>query len=224
MAKRVAIVPFSGKNYATWKVQCKMALVKEGLWKFVDGTQPAVREDEDGYAKYVEKRDSALAVVVLSIDPSLLYLIGEPDNPATVWMTLTEQFMKKSWANKLELRRKLHSLVGNSVKNHIRELTELFNALAEQDAPLSDEDRVIYLLASLPESFNVIVTAFEANDKVPKMEIVTEKLLYEERKVSTRDEVDSGEKKMTTKTKKFKKKGSCHHCGKMGHLKRGARV
>ncbi len=224
MSERLAIVPLSGGNYTTWKVQCKMALVKESLGKFVEGTQSVVREGEKGYAKYIEKRDRALALVVLSIDLRLLYLIGEPDNPATVWTMLKEQFMKMTWANKLELRRKLHSLrlkEGSSVKNHIRELTELFHALAEQDAPLSEEDRVIYLLASLPESFNEIVTAFKANDKIPKMVIVTERLLYEERKVSIHGEVNqSGEKVMTTKTKKFQKKGPCHHCGRMGHCKR----
>ena len=27
------IVPLKGKNYPTWKVQCRMALVKDGLWE-----------------------------------------------------------------------------------------------------------------------------------------------------------------------------------------------
>ena len=37
----VAIVPLSGKNYGTWKVQAKMALLKEGLWGIVQGTEVA---------------------------------------------------------------------------------------------------------------------------------------------------------------------------------------
>ena len=57
-------------------------------------------------------------------------------------------------------------------------MTELFNALAEIEAPLSEEDRVIYLLASLPESFGVLVTALETSPEVPKMEVVTERLLH----------------------------------------------
>ena len=28
----VVIVPLNGTNYGTWKVQAKMALLKEGLW------------------------------------------------------------------------------------------------------------------------------------------------------------------------------------------------
>ena len=38
---------------------------------------------------------------------------------------------------------------------------------------ISKEDHVVYLLASLPESFGALVTALEANENVPKMEIVT---------------------------------------------------
>ena len=26
------IVPLNGSNYATWKVQCRMALIKENVW------------------------------------------------------------------------------------------------------------------------------------------------------------------------------------------------
>ena len=31
----VAIVPLNGQNYGTWKVQAKLALLKEGLWGIV---------------------------------------------------------------------------------------------------------------------------------------------------------------------------------------------
>ena len=74
--------------------------------------------------------------------------------------------LSSKWANKLEMRRKLHSLrltEGNSVQDHIRQMTEIFNSLSVMKAPLSEEDRVIYLLASLPESFGVLVTTLEAS-------------------------------------------------------------
>ncbi len=155
----------------------------------------------------VRRRDRALAIVVLSIDTSLLYLIGEPSDPATVWKKLSDQFMKKSWGNKLELRRKLHSLrlkEGHAVQEHIREMTELFNALSEMDVPLTEDDRVVYLLASLPESFSGLVTALE---DVPKMEIVTEKLLHYEVKLKVRGGSSAeDEKAMPAKWKKSRRK------------------
>ena len=193
-------------------------------WKIVEGSETAPAEGDAGYAKFVGQRDRALAIVVLSIDPSLLYLIGEPDDPGRVWTKLSEQFMKKSWGNKLELRRKLYSLrltEGGSVQDHIWKMTELFNALAVVDTPLSEEDRVVYLLANLPDSFGVLVTALEASSEVPKMEVVTMRLLHEERKISGRDSVVPADKKaMTTKAKWSKKKLQCHYCRELGHFKR----
>ncbi len=156
------------------------------VWRIVEGTEIVPGEGDAGFAKYIGRRDRALAIVVLSIDTSLLYLIGEPSDPAAVWKKLSDQFMKKSWGNKLELRRKLHSLrlkEGHAIQEHIREMTELFNALSEMDVPLTEDDCVVYLLASLPESFGGLVTALEVSEDVPKMEIVTEKLLHHEMKL-----------------------------------------
>ena len=128
------------------------------------------------------RRDHTLATMVLSIDLSLLYLIGEPGDPSTVWKKLSDQFQKKSWANKLALRRKLYSLrlkEGDSVQKHVKAMIEIFNALAAAGDPVKEEDRVVHLLASLPDPYNMLVTAPEANAEVPKMEIVTERLLHE---------------------------------------------
>ena len=42
---------------------------------------------------------------------------------------------------------------------------------------------MVYLLASLPESFNTLITALEASEEVPKMEAVTERLNVNRRRV-----------------------------------------
>ena len=189
-AKTVAIVPLNGTNYSTWKIQCRMALMKDGIWTIVNGTETAPdASDAAEYTKFIARRDRALAVIVLSVVPALLYLIGDPECPVMVWKKLADQFQKKSWANKLELRWKLYSLrlkEGESVQKHIKSMTETFESLSVIGDPMSDEDRVVYLLASLPESFTMLVTAFEASAEVPKMEVVTKRLLYEECKMKER--------------------------------------
>ena len=129
-------------------------------------------------------------------------MLGDPQNPADVWKKLKDQFQKKTWANKLVLKRRLHSLrlkEGSSVETHIKSMTELFNDLAVIGEDTSEEDRVVYLLASLPDSFNTLVTALEANETVPSMEIVTERLLNEERKQTSRTKSSDEEGAYTTK-------------------------
>ena len=46
---------------------------------------------------------------------------------------------------------------GDSVQEHIKIMTELFDALSVAGETVSEEDRVVYLLASLPESYSVLV-------------------------------------------------------------------
>ena len=178
--------------------------------------------DAVAVAKFNVRQDKALAILGLSIDPTLLYLLDGIDDPKAAWKKLHYQYYKKTWANKLELRKKLHSLrlnEGGSVQDHIRQMIELFRSLAEMDSPLMEEDKVVYLLASLPDSFGVLVTALEASSDVPTMDVVTECLLHQERKLNDRAGA-ADEKALTMKGKHPKKKGACHHCGKLGHYKR----
>ena len=161
--------------------------MKYGLWGNVNGTEtrPPASESEKKYIKFNTRWDRALAIIVLSVDSSLLYLVGEPTDPIVVWKMLAAQFRKKTWANKLHLRRKLYSLKlkeGGSVQEHIKAMTETFSELSVIGDPITEEDRVVHLLASLADSYNVLVTALEANADMPKMEVVTEHLLHEERK------------------------------------------
>ncbi len=132
-----------------------MALMKEGLWGIVKETElpPPADADEATKTKYGTRQDRALATIVLSMDPTLLYLLGDPTSPVVVWKKLESQFQKKNWSNKLILRRKLHNLQlkdGASMQDHIRQMVELFNELAIVGASIEEEDRVVYLLASLP--------------------------------------------------------------------------
>ena len=70
-----------------------MALLKENLWDIVSGTEVAPNStdgttDRDANRKFIARRDKALAIIVLAVDPSLLYLLGEPEDPKIVWETL----------------------------------------------------------------------------------------------------------------------------------------
>jgi len=189
-SKTVAVVPLNSSNYSTWKIQCKMALIKDGLWGIVNGTKTAPTEGAEQQAKFLSRKDKALAIIVLAVEPSLLYLIGaDPTDPVVVWKALADQFQHKTWANKLELKRKLFSMrlaEGGSVQDHIKAMTEVCDELSVIGEPVKEEDRVVYLLASLPECYNVLVTALEANAEVPTLAVVTERLLHEETKMKSR--------------------------------------
>ena len=139
---------------------------------------------------------------------------------------MADQFQKKSWANKLSLRRKLFSLKlneGQSVQSHMKAMTEVFDELSIVGDPLTEEDKVVHLLASLPSTFDMLVTALEANPEVPKMEVVMEMLLHEETKQRSIDKAESNDKVKAmagTHRSPNKKRLKCYHCGIPGHIKR----
>ena len=53
-------------------------------------------------------------------------------------------------------------------------MTETFDELSVISDSLNEEDGVVHLLASLPESYDMLVTALEASEDVPKWALVTE--------------------------------------------------
>ena len=144
MAEKSMIVPLTGSNYPTWKVQCKMSLIKDGLWSIVMETEAAPAEGSDRYPKYRTRRNKALATIVLSVDPSILYLIGDREDPVAVLKLLSEQFQRATWANKLALCQRLHSLwlkEGRSVQDHVKAITEIFNKLSVIGDNIQDENK-----------------------------------------------------------------------------------
>ena len=225
MADKSGVVHLNGSNYATWKIQIKMALIKYGGWGFVTGTEPEPAEgDAAAWRKYYERQDKALATIVLAVEPSLLYLLGDPQDPAEVWHKLSDQFEKKSWANKLALRRKLYSLrlkENESVQKHIKSMIEIFESLSVIGHVVEEEDRVVHILASLPDSFQMLVTALEANPEVPKLEVVLERLQNEEKKLLEKSAADQQNKHPENALIVKSRNGPiCFYCGKNGHVKK----
>ncbi|KAL5494293.1 hypothetical protein EMCRGX_G015594 [Ephydatia muelleri] len=194
-----AVVPLNGKNYPTWKIQCRMALMKEGLWSIVSEEETEPQSGRTEIAKFRSRRDKALATIVLSVDIALLYLIGNSEHPAAVWKKLADQFEKKTWATRLDLSRILHSMrlkEGNSAQEHIKNMTELFDAL----------------------------TVAEANAEVPKIEVVTECILHQERKTKEKETDSTNENAMPSHTVSRRPKPKCFNCGKLGHIQRYCRA
>ena len=235
---RSNMVPLKETNYATWKVQCRMALMREGLWSIVnkEETMPEIdnnrrRESEEARRKFKTRYEKALTTIVLAVSPSLLYLLGDPQDPVKVWDTLENQFQKKSWANKLILKTRLSRMKlkeNQSVSEHIRGMTEIFQELSIIGQPMEEEDRVVQLLTSLPKKYNVLVTSLLSNVEVPSMEIVTERILHEDRKLK---EVESKDKENKREQAFYagnsggrREPPTCFHCGFKGHIKRNCEV
>ena len=101
-------------------------------------------------------------------------------------------------------------------------LTEIFDELSIIGDPIDEENQVVHLLANLPESYDMLVTAFEPGPEVPKLEIVTEGLLHEETKQRDKESSTIEVKAITSKHQISRKGPKSYHCGRFGHTKGNA--
>ena len=66
-------------------------------------------------------------------------------------------------------------------------MTEIFEELSVISDSIDEEDRIVHLLVSLPDSYDMLVTTLKASQNVPKGILVTERLLYEETKIRKKE-------------------------------------
>ena len=230
--RTVSIVPLNEKNFATWKIQMKMTLMREQLWGIVSGTEVAPTGDAataEATGKFIKRGDRALSMIVLAIQPTLLYLVGDPTDPKVVYDKLAATFQKKTWSNKLRLRKTLYGMklnAGMTVHQLLKTFIEIFEELAIIGEAVDDEDKVIHLLSSLPDEYSTLVTAMEAQDRIPSWESVQEKLLHEELKLNHKFKSHESENALSSKVngKPNKKSYKCYECGKVGHIRKNCYV
>ena len=80
------------------------------------------------------------------------------------------------------------------------------------------------LIANLPDTYNVLVTALESgSENIPPLQTVTERLLREEEKLKGKETTETELLFASNKSGSGKKTFNCHYCGKPGHFKRDCR-
>lgn len=203
-----------------------MGLMREDLWGFVDGSEAAPADNDEARARFVARRRKALATIVLSVEENLLYLLGDPEDPRALWEKLAALFRKKTWSNRLALKRKLLALKltsGGDLQAHLKQMTEIMDELIAVDAPVTAEDRVVNLLMSLPQEFEVLVSILGSREELPEYETVIDALLNEERKMKEQAGNSSNKGEEEALAVRNQRGPRCYQCGKLGHIKRNCR-
>ena len=209
-------------NYSSWKLQVKCILKYKNVWKIVAGEETLANgASEELREAFETRKNKAFYTIVLSIHPSLLWIISpDEEDPVVVWKKLKDMYQKDTFANKRELRKKLCTArlaEGGSANDHIKCLTQIFDELAVFDAPVEEDDKVTYLLSSLPDSYDVLVTALDAMDAVPTWTTVVEKVSALDKKKSKKKD----EKALMSRSEESRSEGRrCFKCNEAGHLQR----
>jgi hypothetical protein len=172
--------------------------------------------------------------------------VSEEATTKDLWDKLGKLYQSKSLVNKLFLRKKLYNLRmrdGDSVAEHLNAFNTVVSQLVSIEIKISDEDKCISLLCSLPDSWDSLVVAIGSNTTSLKFDEVVSSLLSEEMRQKNmegqstdalfargrsqeinRSKSSSGRSKSKGRSKsprKFVK--VCWRCGKEGHYKKQCR-
>jgi hypothetical protein len=240
---KMEIKKFNGKSFELWKLKMEDLLVERDQWIAVDpGTTPTGTSADDW--KKMDRK--AKSTIRLCLSDSVLLNVSEEATAKDLWEKLGKLYQSKSLVNKLFLRKKLYNLRmrdGDSVAEHLNAFNTVVSQLVSVDIKISDEDKCISLLCSLPDSWDSLVVAIGSNTTSLKFEEVVSSLLSEEMRRKNmeghstdalfargrshernRSNFSSGRSKSKGRSKspgKFRR--VCWRCGKEGHYKKQCR-
>ena len=227
MEEKWSVDRLDSTNWMTWKFQVRHLLLAKGLWGYVDGSEVLAEDaNEQTHAEFRKNSQRAFSTIALAISTQQLCLITSYENPKDAWDALRKHFERDTLANKLFLKKRYFRAEmkeGTSVEVHLKEMKEITDRLASIGAPISEEDQVVTLLGSLPQSYATLVTALEARaDDNLKLAQVQQALINEEMKITGRLD-DTGEQNpsaMITSQGNKSWKPRCYFCGQLGHFRR----
>ena len=142
-------------------------------------TKPMGVTDEE-WKKLDQKAKSTIQLCVSNL--VLLNILGEATAKA-LWDKLGTLYQSKSLVNKLFLRKKLYNLRmkdGDSVTEHLNVFNSVVSQLSSIDIKISDEDKCISLLCSLPNSWDILVIVIGSNATALQFDEIVSALLTEE--------------------------------------------
>lgn len=226
----VKIVKLNNSNYSNWKFRMELLLLKKNLWKKVIlGDRPApiptsadnptptnAKQIED----WEEADDQARGSIGLTVEDDQLVHIRNKKSAKEVWKALKDYHEKNTLTNKVHLMRMICSLkleaAGNAVE-HINRMQELFTKLGDiGEDKLSETWSVAFLLSSLPEEYDSLITALETRkEEELTFALVQQKVIADyERRIH-------GEKASNDTILQVvsKSSGRCFFCKKQGHQK-----
>jgi hypothetical protein len=111
-----------------------------------------------------------------------------------LWDKLGNLYQSKSLVNKLFLRNKVYSprmKDGDSVAEHLNAFNTMVSQSVSVNIKISDEDKCISLMCSLPNSWDSLVVAIGSNTSALKFDEVVSSLLSEEMRQKNMEEGQS---------------------------------
>ena len=125
----------------------------------------------------------AKSTIRLCLSNSVLLNVSKEATAKDLWEKLGKLYQSKSLVNKLFLRKKLYNFRmrdRDSLAEHLNAFNTVVSHMSYVDIKISNEDKCISLLFSLPDLWDILVIAIGRNTTTLKFDEIVSSLLLEE--------------------------------------------
>lgn len=173
------IEKFTGKNnFSLWQRRMKDILIQQGVSKALLGKEkmPADMKEAD----WDELDAKAASSIRLNLGDDVIHNVLDSETAEAIWKKLEGLYMRKNLTNKLYVKKQLYGLQmkeGTNLLEHLNAYNMLNSQLVGFGVKLEEEDKAILLLASLPSSFDHLVTTILYGKETVSLDEATSALL-----------------------------------------------
>src|SRR6185295_11023780 len=186
----IKIEKLTDDNCTFWKFKMEQYLTASELADFIgENAANLIAEGANNREENLKKDKKALALINLHISDHLISVVRSKVTAKLAWDALAARYQSAGLAKKLYLRRRFFTCQmrdGDSVMQHVDGLQQVIDELAGIGSQIAEEDKVLALLGSLPESYSSLITALESRTGDLTWEFVVARLLHEEHKLTSK--------------------------------------
>ena len=220
----LSIPVFDGEDYGNWKTRLTVYLK---LKKCHEVTTRKMQQG-DKEEKWEEQNLRAMHYIFSAITNKQLEFVNDKQSAHEIMEKFDQLYCKESTALQIICRNKLDSLRLKNYSDH-NEFFNVFekyiNDLKSAGAKVSEEEKLNYMLKTLPESLSYIGDLVDVLDREDRTaEYVKAKIQMKRIKENNQDS-DGVKSSAFMSEKKSSASGQkvCYGCGKPGHFKRECR-
>lgn len=228
---------FDGTQYEVWSTLMDAVLTAKEIRYVLDDVKP----ESDGTARIKWDKDNrtAKAVILLSLDESIIRLVLSCDTAKDVWQRLAEVHSQQSESSKMMLLQEFYSIKmqpGSKVSAYVSQTELIAKKLKDAGVSIEEETLIGKIVSGLSSDFKHFMTSWMATaESDRKLAKLLPRLMAEESVITRDDPVGAAAMKAATnlgqgqgqqkgkKDKKDKKDIECYFCHKKGHMKRDCR-
>ena len=233
--RSLGVTQFSGNDFASWKFRMEALLDEKKLIDHVDKTASLAKINAEpknaAIIAWLDKDKEAKSLITRCVANSHISYLRNKTYAYEMWEALEQAYERKSVVSRIFLKKKLLHMVykeDEPLHSYFAKFESAVYDLKAVGGKMEEEDIVMQLLISLPDSYDGLVMALE---NLPESELtmdrVKARLLEEELKRNSRKEpTDNGSgnaafnaKKREPKKSNKSNKPRCYHCNEMGHKK-----